>query len=69
MCLGKTVVPDGYGLAYSVGDRYLRWIITARKEMKAKEYKDALIWACEEVRGMMERAAKAEAGADEKAKL
>ncbi|CED84561.1 Carnitine O-acyltransferase CRAT [Phaffia rhodozyma] len=50
------VVPDGYGLAYSVGDNFLRWIITARKDMKAKEYKECLIWACEEVRELMERA-------------
>jgi hypothetical protein len=37
-------------------DHFLRWVITARKSKKAREYKQCLQWACEEVQGMMERA-------------
>jgi len=51
-----SVVDDGYGLGYSVHDSYLRWVITSQKHMRGKELKDNIIWACGEVRGMMERA-------------
>lgn len=50
-------------------DSYLRWVITSRKDMKAKELRACLEWACLEVKAMMERAA-VEAGKKEtKAKL
>lgn len=50
------VVDDGYGLGYSVHDSYLRWVITSQKHMRGKELKENIVWACGEVRGMMERA-------------
>lgn len=50
-------------------DSYLRWVITSRKDKKAKELRACLEWACLEVKAMMERAA-VEAGKEEtKAKL
>ncbi|RDB15196.1 Carnitine O-acetyltransferase, mitochondrial [Hypsizygus marmoreus] len=58
------VVPDGYGLSYSIGDDYIRWTITSLKRRTA-ELKHYLAEAATEVREMMEAARKA----DEKAKL
>lgn len=50
-------------------DHFLRWVITSRKNMKAREYKECLAWACEEVRAMMERAEGEAPAAGSKAKL
>ncbi|EIN12792.1 acyltransferase ChoActase/COT/CPT [Punctularia strigosozonata HHB-11173 SS5] len=64
------VVPDGYGLSYSIGDNYIRWTITSLKRRTA-ELKHYLAEAATETKEMMERAATA-AGvstADSKAKL
>jgi len=60
------VVPDGYGLSYSIADDYLRWIITSTNG-DVNEFKQQLEWACDEIRRMMESAASAGQGA--KAKL
>lgn len=60
------VVTDGYGLAYAIGDDYIRWTITSLKLDTAK-LKQYLAEAAAEVGQMMERAAKAETG--EKPKL
>jgi len=57
------VVPDGYGLSYSIGDDYIRWTITSLKE-DVHELKHYLAEAATETKHMMERAA-----AIEKAKL
>ncbi|KAI0631989.1 acyltransferase ChoActase/COT/CPT [Trametes polyzona] len=54
------VVPDGYGLSYSIGDHYIRWTITSLKRRTA-ELKHYLAEAATETRQMMERAAAAEA--------
>ncbi|KAI0763633.1 acyltransferase ChoActase/COT/CPT [Trametes elegans] len=63
------VVPDGYGLSYSIGDHYIRWTITSLKRRTA-ELKHYLAEAATEVREMMERAAAAEAQKEgDKAKL
>ncbi|KAI0786838.1 acyltransferase ChoActase/COT/CPT [Abortiporus biennis] len=59
------VVPDGYGLSYSIGDNYIRWTITSLKRRTA-ELKHYIAEAATETREMMERAAAAEAS---KAKL
>lgn len=50
------VVPDGYGLSYSIGDDNIRWTITSEKRdtLKLKHY---LAEAATETRQMMERAA------------
>ncbi|KAJ7195467.1 acyltransferase ChoActase/COT/CPT, partial [Mycena pura] len=61
------VVPDGYGLSYSIGDRYLRWTITSKRG-DAAQLRHYLAEAATETREMMERATK-EAGKDGKAKL
>ena len=58
MC--RAVVPDGYGLSYSIGDNYIRWTITSLKRRTA-ELKHYLAEAATETREMMERAAAAEA--------
>ena len=58
------VVPDGYGLSYSIGDHYIRWTITSLKR-RTQDLKRYLEEAALETRDMMERAAKAE----QKAKL
>ncbi|KAL6301959.1 acyltransferase ChoActase/COT/CPT [Sparassis latifolia] len=50
------VVPDGYGLSYSIGDNYIRWTITSLKRRTA-ELKHYLAEAATETRAMMERAA------------
>ncbi|KZT73967.1 acyltransferase ChoActase/COT/CPT [Daedalea quercina L-15889] len=64
------VVPDGYGLSYSIGDEYIRWTITSLKR-RTGELKHYLAEAATETRQMMERAAAAEASkqGDGKAKL
>ncbi|TDL23187.1 acyltransferase ChoActase/COT/CPT [Rickenella mellea] len=60
------VVPDGYGLSYSIGDDYIRWTITSLKRNTA-ELRHYLAEAATETRAMMERAAAKEKEA--KAKL
>ncbi|KAF7980471.1 hypothetical protein HWV62_37946 [Athelia sp. TMB] len=62
------VVPDGYGLSYSIGNDNIRWTITSlrRDGEKLRHY---LAEAATETRVMMERAAAAEKAAAEKAKL
>jgi len=60
-----TVVPDGYGLSYSIGDDYIRWTITSLKRRTA-EPKHYLAEAASETRIMLYRAA---AKGKEKAKL
>ncbi|CAL1713055.1 unnamed protein product [Somion occarium] len=54
------VVPDGYGLSYSIGDEYIRWTITSLKRRTA-ELKRYLAEAADETKAVMERAAAAEA--------
>ncbi|KIY45195.1 acyltransferase ChoActase/COT/CPT [Fistulina hepatica ATCC 64428] len=54
------VVPNGYGLSYSIGDDYIRWTITSLKRQTA-ELKHYLAEAATEVRAMLENAAAAEA--------
>ncbi|KIP10211.1 hypothetical protein PHLGIDRAFT_66094 [Phlebiopsis gigantea 11061_1 CR5-6] len=61
------VVPDGYGLSYSIGDEYIRWTITSLKK-GTKDLKHYIAEAATEVREMMEKAAKEQAATD-KAKL
>jgi carnitine O-acetyltransferase len=51
------VVPDGYGLSYSIGDDYIRWTITSLKRRTA-ELKGFLEEAAIETAEMMERAEK-----------
>ena len=59
-----TVVPDGYGLSYSIQDNNIRWTITSLKRdgLKLKHY---LAEAATETREMMERAVVAEKKAEE----
>jgi len=52
-----TVVPDGYGLSYSIGDDYIRWTITSLK-LETDVFKDCLAQAAMETRQMMERASR-----------
>ena len=63
-----TVVPDGYGLSYSIQDTNIRWTITSLKRdtLKLKHY---LAEAATEIREMMERAVAAEEAEEGKAKL
>ncbi|KAJ7134807.1 acyltransferase ChoActase/COT/CPT [Mycena epipterygia] len=53
------VVPDGYGLAYAIGDKYLRWTITSTRG-DAAVLRHYLAEAATETREMMERAGKEE---------
>ena len=53
------VVPDGYGLSYSIGDHYIRWTITSLKR-GTEELGHYLAEAATETRRMMERAATTE---------
>ncbi|KII86664.1 hypothetical protein PLICRDRAFT_114012 [Plicaturopsis crispa FD-325 SS-3] len=63
------VVPDGYGLSYSISDHYIRWTITSLKR-DTPLLKHYLAEAATETRAMMERAAAAEKQAEGgKAKL
>ncbi|KAJ3715521.1 acyltransferase ChoActase/COT/CPT [Lentinula raphanica] len=55
------VVPDGYGLSYSIGDDYIRWTITSLKRNTA-ELRHYLAEAATETRVMMENAATAAQG-------
>ena len=52
-----TVVPDGYGLSYSIGDEYIRWTITSMKR-NTSELKYHLAEAATEVKKMLIDAAK-----------
>ncbi|TCD70509.1 Carnitine O-acetyltransferase mitochondrial [Steccherinum ochraceum] len=61
------VVPDGYGLSYSIGDNYIRWTITSVKRRTA-ELKHYIAEAATEIKEMMERAAAAAASTEEGAK-
>ncbi|KAH8114647.1 acyltransferase ChoActase/COT/CPT [Phellopilus nigrolimitatus] len=67
------VVPDGYGLSYSIGDDHIRWTITSLKHNTTAVLRHYLAEAATETRQMMEHAAaveKAHAPAsDGKAKL
>ena len=49
------MVPDGYGLAYSINDHSIRWTITSLKRHTA-EFKHYLAEAATETRVMMENA-------------
>ncbi|KAH9042175.1 acyltransferase ChoActase/COT/CPT [Lactarius pseudohatsudake] len=53
------VVPDGYGLSYSIGDDYIRWTITSLK-LETEKFKACLADAATETRQMMERARQTE---------
>ncbi|KAF8500895.1 acyltransferase ChoActase/COT/CPT [Russula emetica] len=53
------VVPDGYGLSYSIGDDYIRWTITSLK-LGTDEFKRCLAEAATETMQMMERARRME---------
>ena len=53
--LSRAVVPDGYGLSYSIGDDYLRWTITSLK-LGTDGFKRCLAEAATETGQMMERA-------------
>ncbi|KAJ7132997.1 acyltransferase ChoActase/COT/CPT [Mycena filopes] len=53
------VVPDGYGLAYAIGDRHIRWTITSARGDGAA-LRHYLAEAATELRDMMERAVKLE---------
>jgi len=65
----STVVPDGYGLSYSIGDNYIRWTITSLRRRTA-ELKHYLAEAATETRAMLDRAAaKEREKAKEKAKV
>ena len=55
--LSFTVVPDGYGLAYAIGDDYIRWTITTL-EKDAAELKRHLTEAANEVKKMLEASKK-----------
>ncbi|KAG6808352.1 hypothetical protein H0H87_000229 [Tephrocybe sp. NHM501043] len=57
------VVPDGYGLSYSIGDNYIRWTITSLKR-RTEVLKHYLAEAATEIRDMMEAAKKADAEAE-----
>lgn len=58
MVFDCTVVPDGFGLAYAIGNDYIRWTITSARGDGAV-LKHYLAEAATEVRVMMERAAAA----------
>ncbi|KAJ7505179.1 acyltransferase ChoActase/COT/CPT [Mycena galericulata] len=59
------VVPDGFGLSYAIGERYIRWTITSTRG-DAAVLRHYLAEAATEAREVMERAQKAE---KDKAKL
>ncbi len=67
--VGITVVPDGYGLSYAIGDDHVRWTITSLRRRTA-DLKHYLAEAATETKLMMERAAAEAAQAEgQKAKL
>lgn len=49
------MVPDGYGLSYSIGDDYIRWTITSLREDTA-ELKRCLVKATVDVKNMLSAA-------------
>ena len=53
------VVPDGYGLSYSIGENHIRWTITSLKR-RTKELGHYLAEAATETRELMESAATAQ---------
>jgi carnitine O-acetyltransferase len=53
------VVPDGYGLAYSINNYSIRWSITSLKRNN-EEFRQHLADAATETRVMMENALAAE---------
>jgi carnitine O-acetyltransferase len=55
----SAVVPDGYGLSYSIGDDYVRWTITSLK-LDTEKFKECLAEAATETRQMMGRARQTE---------
>ncbi|QRV92663.1 carnitine O-acetyltransferase [Ceratobasidium sp. AG-Ba] len=59
------VVPDGYGLSYSIGNDYIRWTATSLKRDTAT-LKHYLAEAATETKQMMDRAAKAIAAREKK---
>jgi carnitine O-acetyltransferase len=61
----RVVVPDGYGLSYSIGDDYIRWTITSLG-LSTDRFKGLLEEAAMETGQMMERA---RLGEDTKTKL
>jgi len=68
------VVPDGFGLSYSIGDDYVRWTVTSsEKGGRGKEANERLVHylaeAAGELRKVMEAAAKADAAKAKEAKL
>lgn len=56
------VVPDGYGLSYSIDKHYVRWTITSLKRNTA-ELKHYLAEAATDLKIVMERALKEEQAA------
>ena len=46
------VVPDGYGLSYSIGDNYIRWTITSMKK-NTDELKHHLATSAAQVKTML----------------
>ena len=52
-----TVVPDGFGLSYAIGDHYVRWTITSLRKRDAAALKHYLAEAATDTRRMMEHAA------------
>jgi carnitine O-acetyltransferase len=58
------VVPDGYGLSYSIGNDYIRWTITSSKR-RTEVLKHYLAEAATEVKHMLEAAEKKEGGRTE----
>ncbi|KAF8171964.1 acyltransferase ChoActase/COT/CPT [Mycena galopus ATCC 62051] len=65
------VVPDGYGLAYAIGDKYIRWTITSTRGDAAR-LRHYLAEAATEMRDVMERVAleeKKDMGMEGKTKL
>ena len=65
LTLMRAVVEDGYGLAYAIGDNYLRWTITSLKR-DTEKLKNYLKEAADETLAMMQRAAAAEAPSNPK---
>jgi len=61
------VVPDGYGLSYSIGDNYIRWTITSLKR-RTEDLKHYIAEAATELRDVMDRALAEEAKAAEQSK-
>ena len=57
--VSNPVVPDGYGLSYSIGDDYIRWTTTSLKR-DTKVLKHYLAEAASDVKAMLEAAEKAE---------